>query len=75
WVVPFLCLFPNRAWILFTGLVCASYYVWHVSDDTDQWRLPTVVYALEYIPLYGFLFFDAVRSRRSRPGAHKPVMS
>jgi alpha-1,6-mannosyltransferase len=64
WVVPFLCLFPNRAWILFTGLVFASYWVWVVLERTGQWRLPAVVYAVEYAPFYALLSFDAWRARR-----------
>jgi len=64
WVVPFLCLFPNRAWILFTGLVFASYWVWVVLERTGEWRLPAVVYAVEYVPFYALLSFDAWRRRR-----------
>lgn len=64
WIVPFLCLFPNRAWILFTGLVFSSYWVWVVLERTGQWQLPAVVYAVEYAPFYALLSFDAWRGRR-----------
>lgn len=63
WIVPFLCVYRNRAWILFTGLVFASYVVWPISEQTGQWRLPPIVYAIEYIPFYALLVFDALRGR------------
>jgi hypothetical protein len=64
WIVPFLCFFPNRAWILFTGLVFLSYRVWAVSAAGGGWELPWYVYAAEYVPFYGLLLFDAARRRR-----------
>ena len=27
WIVPFLCFYPNYAWILLTGLIMLSYHV------------------------------------------------
>ncbi len=36
WVVPFLCIFPNRAWILFTGTVFLS-YTFYYSYGFEPW--------------------------------------
>jgi hypothetical protein len=66
WIVPFLCLFPNRAWILLTGLVFASYWVWVGFAESGQWRLPGAVWALEYVPFAALLVYDALRGRSSR---------
>jgi hypothetical protein len=62
WIVPFLCVFPNRAWILFTGLVTISYWVWVTYDATGAWVLPKGVLGLEYLPFYGLLLWDAART-------------
>ena len=66
WIVPFLCFYRNRAWILFTGLVCLSYWVWEVFPVEGAWELPRRVYVLEYAPFYALLAYDAVRGRRKR---------
>ena len=64
WIVPFLCVFPNRAWLLFTGLVALSYWVWIVHDATGAWMLPNWILALEYMPFYGLLVWDAAATPR-----------
>ena len=63
WVIPFLCFYRNRAWILFTGIVFLSYWVWEISAVGVKWELPWSLLAVEYIPFYGLLVFDAVRGR------------
>jgi len=63
WIVPFLCFYPNRAWILFTGLVMASYWVWVVFSVEGNWELPWRIYAVEYLPFFGLLLYDAARGR------------
>jgi hypothetical protein len=66
WIVPFLCFYRNRAWILFTGLVLLSYWVWEVFPDGGTWELPWPVYLMEYLPFFALLMYDAVRGWRSR---------
>jgi hypothetical protein len=66
WVVPFLCLFVNRAWILFTALVLLSYLVWPLWEATGEWRLPAWVLALEYVPFLLLLVVDGRRGHRGR---------
>ncbi len=63
WIVPFLCVFPGRAWIAFTGLVVLSYWVWVVQGQAGLWMLPTGVIALEYVPCYALLAWGALRRR------------
>lgn len=64
WLVPFLCLFPNRAWILFTGLVFLSYTFYY-----DK-HFPYWVKWVEYVPFLGLLFYDAMalwwRNRKNK---------
>ena len=63
WVVPFLCLFPNRSWILLTGLV-GLYYIDFYFDyqEIQSWSLwiPWV----EYLPFYLLLLWD-FRNKKS----------
>ena len=66
WIVPFLCFNRNRAWILFTGLVVVSYWVWNVQAQTGRWELPWQVYALEYAPFFALLAWDALRGRPAK---------
>lgn len=69
WIVPFLCFTRNRAWILFTGLVFVSYWVWRIFAVEGEWALPGRLYALEYVPFLGLLAYDTVKSRRRRSAA------
>lgn len=55
WMVPFLCVFPNRAWIAFTGFVALSNWVWVEYARTGAWTLGTGFLALEYLPFYALL--------------------
>ncbi len=69
WIVPFLCMFRNRAWILFTGLVFVSYWVWAVMDQTGEWALPAAVYAAEFLPFAALALWDTFQpqSRTLQP--------
>jgi hypothetical protein len=69
WVIPFLCFHSNRAWILFTGLVVISYWVWEIYPGEGRWELPWYLYLAEYLPFYGLLLFDAVKERRRAAAA------
>ena len=64
WMVPLLCLVPNRAWILFTGLSMSSYWVWVVTARGGNWELPIAVYLIEYVPFLALLGWDAYRTRK-----------
>ena len=64
WIVPFLCVFPNRAWIAFTGLAPISYWVWVHYAATGVWSLESETLLLEYVPFYGLLMFETFWNRR-----------
>lgn len=66
WIVPFLCFRPNRAWIIFTGLVFVSYWVWEIVSIEGKWELPWYLYVVEYAPFYGLLLFDGAKIHGTR---------
>ena len=63
WIVPLLCVFVNRAWIVFTALVMLSYSVWGVYARSGAWMVPTWVLVLEYAPFYALLLAGLARRR------------
>jgi len=69
WVVPFLCVFPNRAWILLTGLV-GLYYLDFYFDYQGLMNYSPWLPWYEYLPFYLLLLWDYFRSvkRLHRPG-------
>lgn len=69
WVVPYLCLFPWRSWILLTGLVglyyLDFYFDYHDMDSYIDW-----IPLYEYTPFYiAFAYEWWWRKRKSVPGA------
>ncbi len=64
WIVPFLVILPNRAWILFSGLVFLSYMVLSEYAKTGVWEESLTVKLGQYLPLYAFLLYDFIRNRR-----------
>ncbi len=71
WIVPFLCIFPNAAWILFTGLVFISYDVLQAYHSQGIWQERLEIRLWEYIPFYVLLFgrfvWLAVKKLRAHP--------
>ena len=63
WIVPFLCFFPNRAWMLLTGLAVIAYNVLIQFTQTGIWHEATWVRYVQFIPFYTLLIFDSVRYR------------
>jgi hypothetical protein len=59
WIVPFLSIYPNRAWIAFTGLVPLSYWVWVNAQDGGAWTLRPELLVVEYAPFYALLLWEA----------------
>jgi hypothetical protein len=68
WMVPFLVIFPNRAWIYLTGSVFLSYFVLKGYVETGAWKENLMVKLVEYLPCYALLIYDAARS-------YKPAFS
>ncbi len=63
WIIPYLCLFPNRAWILLSVLTVLSYQVLVSYVKTGVWHESPVLKAFIYLPFYGLLLFDWARQR------------
>jgi hypothetical protein len=63
WIVPFLCLYPNRAWMLLTGLVVFSYHVLIQFAQTGIWKEDVTLRYVQYLPFYALLIFDALKLR------------
>jgi alpha-1,6-mannosyltransferase len=69
WMVPFLVIFPNWAWIYFTGSVFLSYLILKGYAEAGVWQENVVVKLAEYLPFYTLLLYDAARGYRARPSA------
>lgn len=72
WIIPFLCLFPNPAWILLSGLVMASYHVLILFAQVGIWKEAEWIRLVQFLPFYGLLLWGLARkhpvgSRRAFP--------
>ena len=66
WVVPFLCIFPHRAWIVLTGLV-GFYYLDFYFDYQELQVLSLWIPWVEYLPFYFLLALQFWESRKKIP--------
>ena len=66
WIVPFLVIYPNRAWILLTGSVFLSYWILKGYVASGVWEENLLVVTLEYVPFYSLLLFDGIQGFRKR---------
>jgi hypothetical protein len=66
WMVPFLCFFPNPAWLLLTGLSPLSYYVLIDWWTLGLWRQNDLFLKLQYFPFYGLLIWNFLRVCRAK---------
>ena len=62
WVIPFICLFPLRSWILLTGLA-GLYYLDFYFDYQDIPQYSSWIPWLEYTPFYIYLAFELWKNR------------
>jgi hypothetical protein len=63
WLLPFLCVYPWKAGIVFTGLAALSYLVWPRHDGGLGWTLPAWVRIIEYGVPAGLLLWEGRRGR------------
>ncbi|MGH7964613.1 MAG: glycosyltransferase 87 family protein, partial [Candidatus Binatia bacterium] len=65
WIVPFLCIFPLRSWLLLSGLLGLYYlsfsFIYRDTPETFRW-----VVWLEYLPFYGMLLWEWYSGRQKR---------
>jgi predicted secreted protein len=66
WLLPFLVIVPNRAWILLTGLVGLSYWIFIDYAKLGVWEESLWVKWLEYLPFYLLLIYDGLAHRFTR---------
>jgi hypothetical protein len=65
-MVPFLCFFPSRAWLFFTGAVIMAYWTWVPFRATGQWGVAAGLLAVEYVPFYVMLAYEGFVGWRRR---------
>ncbi len=65
WIVPFLCIFPFRSWILLTGLI-GLYYMGFYFDYQDKGHLEMYLPWFEFTPFYALLIYDYFVKKRSK---------
>jgi hypothetical protein len=68
WILPFLCLFPSRAWILLTGLI-GLYYLDFYLDYQDIGQYSVWLPWLEFAPFFILLAWE----RRRKPAPPVPA--
>jgi hypothetical protein len=66
WIVPFLCFFPNPAWLLLTALSPLSYYVLIDWWTLGIWRQRDLFLRLQYYPFYGLLVWNFLRGAETK---------
>ena len=77
WILPFLPLFPELAWVALSGLVFLAYWVLDGYRSGGVWKESTWVRCVEYAPFYALLtrawlaraWLAVTRRRRSQPPA------
>ena len=63
WIIPFLCFFPNPAWLLLTILQFLSYSVLIGYGILGEWHWSPLMMCLEYVPFYAWIGWGFVRRR------------
>jgi hypothetical protein len=66
WIIPFLCFYPNRAWILLTGLIMLSYHVLIQYAGNGVWEESMWIKIAIYAPFYVLLLNDGLRIWQAR---------
>ncbi|MCH7623207.1 MAG: hypothetical protein IIB46_03910 [Nitrospinae bacterium] len=74
WVVPFMCLFPWRSWILLTGLV-GLYYLDFYFDYQDIPQYSRWIPWVEYTPFYIYFAYELWKSRANEKEESATVQS
>jgi predicted membrane-bound mannosyltransferase len=66
WVIPFLCIFPHRAWLLLTWLV-GLYYLDFYFDYQEIQQYSAWIPWFEYPPFYLLLLWDYWKTKNEKP--------
>ncbi len=62
WIIPYLCFYPNSAWLLLSGISVVSYAVLIDWSALDVWRSDPLFLKLQYYPFFGMLMLIGIRS-------------
>ncbi|MEK7206886.1 MAG: hypothetical protein AAB134_03275, partial [Pseudomonadota bacterium] len=73
WLLPFLCFYPQRAWILFTGLVMLSYHVAIRYAAEGVWEESLWVKLAIYVPFFALLLAEMWRGHHMRTTAPSDI--
>ncbi len=65
WIIPFLVIRPNRAWIVLSGTVFLSYWVLRQYAETGIWHEQPLVKLGIYVPFFCLMLYDTIRKRLS----------
>ena len=65
WVIPFLCIFPERSWITLTGLV-GLYYLDFYFDYQELEKLSLWIPWVEYLPFYFLLSLEFRKNQNKK---------
>ncbi len=65
WLVPFLCFFPQRAFLLWTSTALLGYHVMIRYSALGIWEYQAEMLWLEYAPVYGLLLWSWWRNSQS----------
>lgn len=74
WIIPYLCFYPNAAWLLLSGISVVSYEVLIDWAALDIWRGDPLFLKLQYYPFFGMLILIGIRSlwqRKVMPPLHE----
>ncbi|MFC1585567.1 glycosyltransferase [Fibrobacterota bacterium] len=66
WVIPFLCIYPSWSW----GILCLTLGLYFSADrmfvETGYWHQTAWMHALQWLPMYALLGYEAVKSYARR---------
>lgn len=65
WIIPFLCFFPNPAWLLLTILQFLSYHTLVRYGILGDWRWSPLMISLTYVPFYAWLGWQMLARKKS----------
>lgn len=63
WIIPFLCFFPNPAWLLLTILQFLSYHTLIRYGILGEWRWSPLMISLTYVPFYSWILWQTIQSK------------
>ena len=81
WIVPFLCFFPNKAWLVLTGSVVFYYFMNYplfskLIEYNNEWVWQEVHWLKlpEYLPFYFLLLYGFLRKHLLTDERNHPVL-